>query len=151
MTRHPNLTHPTVHSRIPIYYSPKFSRVLIMCFWLLQVGSGMCSVWVMLETMVASGQQALETSNEDTVYYDYYPPEYTHYPGQGSPELCPTVYDYGKFTNLVQKKSTRLRESEASYDRAWWSCAGPYPPKVLEEFRGASFICLGLKPRQAFS
>lgn len=57
----------------------------------------------MLETMVASGQQALETSNEDTVYYDYYPPEYTHYPGQGSPELCPTVYDYGKFTHLVQR------------------------------------------------
>lgn len=105
----------------------------------------------MLETMVASGQQALETSNEDTVYYDYYPPEYTHYPGQGSPELCPTVYDYGKFTNLVQKKSTCLRESEASYDRAWWSCAGPHPPKFLEEFRGTSFFCLGVKPRQAFS
>lgn len=96
MTPHPNLTNPIVHSPIPTH-STQFSRVLIMCFWLLQVGSGMCSVWVMLETMVASGQQALETSNEDTVYYDYYPPEYTHYPGQGSPELCPTVYDYGKF------------------------------------------------------
>lgn len=102
----------------------------------------------MLETMVASGQQALETSNEDTVYYDYYPPEYTHYPGQGSPELCPTVYDYGKFTNLAQKKSTRLRESEASYDRAW----GPVLDHILlEEFRGTSFFCLGLKLRQAFS
>lgn len=63
----------------------------------------------MLETMVASGQQALETSNEDTVYYDYYPPEYTHYPGQGSPELCPTVYDYGKFTHLQLHSSARVR------------------------------------------
>ncbi|XP_046676648.1 fibronectin type-III domain-containing protein 3A isoform X2 [Homalodisca vitripennis] len=49
----------------------------------------------MIETMVAGGQQALETNNDETMYYDYYPPDYQHYPGQGSPDL---VYDYGPVT-----------------------------------------------------
>lgn len=51
---------------------------------------------VMLETMVAGNQQTLEPSSEETMYYDYYAPDYQHYPGQGSPDLCPPVYDYGK-------------------------------------------------------
>ncbi|XP_054283686.1 fibronectin type-III domain-containing protein 3a isoform X2 [Macrosteles quadrilineatus] len=51
----------------------------------------------MIETMVAGGQQALEPTNE-TMYYDYYPPDYQQYPGQGSPDLCPPLYDYGPVT-----------------------------------------------------
>lgn len=61
----------------------------------------------MLKAMVAGGQQQLleQYTNNDTMYYDYYQPtqEYQHYPGQGSPELCPahtqlcTLHgDYGK-------------------------------------------------------
>lgn len=70
----------------------------------------------MLKAMVAGGQQQLlephhhhhQYTNNDTMYYDYYQPqqEYQHYPGQGSPELCPahttqlcTLHgDYGPVT-----------------------------------------------------
>lgn len=60
----------------------------------------MCVLWVMIETMVAGGQQALEPTNE-TMYYDYYPPDYQQYPGQGSPDLCPPLYDYGNVPSLI--------------------------------------------------
>ncbi|KAG8305487.1 hypothetical protein J6590_068879 [Homalodisca vitripennis] len=62
----------------------------------------------MIETMVAGGQQALETNNDETMYYDYYPPDYQHYPGQGSPDL---VYDYGRSRSSPQ----RIRGNVSSY------------------------------------
>lgn len=55
----------------------------------------------MIEAMVAGGQQALEPTNE-TMYFDYYPPDYHQYPGQGSPDLCPPLYDYGNVTCYLE-------------------------------------------------
>lgn len=83
------------------------------CYEVSESVSGHGVTSVMLKAMVAGGQQQLlephhhhQYTNNDTMYYDYYQPqqEYQHYPGQGSPELCPahttqlcTLHgDYGK-------------------------------------------------------